>query len=60
VPANVPEVPVGVEVGEVVVVLVVVVVVVPVPPPDLGRYLTPDAAQLDFEPSGSVGTKVPV
>ena len=55
VPENVPGVPVGVEVGE-----VVVVVLVPVPPPDLGRYFTPDAAQLDFEPSGSVLTKVPV
>lgn len=38
----------------------VVVVVVVVPPPlPLGRYLTPVAGQSDFEPSGSVGMKVP-
>lgn len=43
----------GVPVGE-------VVVDVGVPDPDFGRYFTPDAAQLDFDPSGFVFTKVPV
>lgn len=53
-PENVPGA--GVPVGD-----EVVVVVVTVLPPDLGRYLTPDVAQLDVEPpSGLTGTKVPV
>jgi len=35
-------------------------VVVGVPLPDFGKYLMPVAGQSDLEPSGDVGTKVPV
>lgn len=57
---GVPGTVVGVVVEEVLVFEEVLVVVVVPPLVPLGRYFTPVAGQLDFEPSGLVGMKSPV
>jgi hypothetical protein len=52
-PEKLPPPPVGWDPPE-------VVVLVGVELPDLGRYLMPDVAQLELDPTGLVGTKVPL
>ncbi len=59
-PAKTPLPPVGVPVAPEVIVVIVVPIVLVGEPPALGRYLMPVAGQLDLEPSGLVGRKVPV
>lgn len=57
-PDSVPDPPVGVEVGVVVVPVGAVVVVDP--PAGFGRYLIPVAGQVDPDPTGVAGLKVPL